>query len=627
MRIAFASAAAAAVLLITAASASAATLTVTTTADDSGSACSLRDAIDAANNDASEGACPAGSGADTIQITASGLLTLASALPSIESGMSLIGPGQFAGLSVEGDGASFRVFEVDTNDDVLISGMEITDGSAPFGGGVDHSGAGTLTLDNVLVIGNEAESVESGTDALAEGGGINNAVESTLVIRDSTISNNAVNATATNSGNFAIGNGSAIASGGPLTIDRTTVAGNSIEISSEENTNGNGAVFSRGETTITNSAIITNSSEADTTGGGAGGNALLSGGGIFHAAFAATDTLALENVTIAANTQDATGTLPGAGVARGGGVFLAGASGSIESSTIAGNEANQDGANVHLNAPGETLTFDNTIVADKVGAAPNCSAVNGDFTSLGHNLEESNPLSNCQFLASSDLGSTDPTLDVLGPYGGPTATMALLPGSPAIEQGDNTGEGTDQRGQTRPRDLSDLPNNPFGGDGSDIGAFEVQTTQPDPAALAFGSQVLGTASSAETITVTNVTASGLTATAAALVGPDAADFTITSDNCDGAALASADTCTVGVAFSPSSTVGAKAASVTVSDDESVNPLVVLLSGTATTPPVVNPPAQGPSTSTPTAPTTTKKKCKKKKKRSASTAKKKCKKKK
>jgi hypothetical protein len=55
--------------------------------------------------------------------------------------------------------------------------------------------------------------------------------------------------------------------------------------------------------------------------------------------------------------------------------------------------------------------------------------------------------------------------------GGPTFTHALLPGSPAIDAG-ASGLLTDQRGGIRPFDKSSVTNT-IGGDGSDMGAFEV----------------------------------------------------------------------------------------------------------------------------------------------------------
>src|SRR5262249_1434935 len=66
----------------------------------------------------------------------------------------------------------------------------------------------------------------------------------------------------------------------------------------------------------------------------------------------------------------------------------------------------------------------------------------------------------------------------LGNNGGPTQTMALSPGSPAIDQGKNfTTETNDQRGAGFPR--VDLPvPNAGNGDGTDIGAFEIQSLPP-----------------------------------------------------------------------------------------------------------------------------------------------------
>jgi hypothetical protein len=58
----------------------------------------------------------------------------------------------------------------------------------------------------------------------------------------------------------------------------------------------------------------------------------------------------------------------------------------------------------------------------------------------------------------------DPKLGSLADNGGPTLTMALLPGSPAIDAGSAVGApATDQRGVARPQ-----------GPGVDIGAFEFQ---------------------------------------------------------------------------------------------------------------------------------------------------------
>ena len=76
----------------------------------------------------------------------------------------------------------------------------------------------------------------------------------------------------------------------------------------------------------------------------------------------------------------------------------------------------------------------------------------------------------------ADRFSAEPLLDPAGlqNHGGPTPTIALLPGSPAIDQGkDFSGTGRDQRGAQRPADDRRI-SNAIGGDGSDIGAYEAQ---------------------------------------------------------------------------------------------------------------------------------------------------------
>ena len=65
--------------------------------------------------------------------------------------------------------------------------------------------------------------------------------------------------------------------------------------------------------------------------------------------------------------------------------------------------------------------------------------------------------------ALGSRNNTDPLLGLLADYGGPTPTMALLAGSPAIDAGDNAAcTPTDQRGVRRPQHA-----------GCDIGAYEV----------------------------------------------------------------------------------------------------------------------------------------------------------
>ena len=86
------------------------------------------------------------------------------------------------------------------------------------------------------------------------------------------------------------------------------------------------------------------------------------------------------------------------------------------------------------------------------------------------------------FTAATDKKGTaasplNPKLDPKGlrSNGGPTQTVALVSGSPAIDKGTSAGlRGTlttDQRGFARTVDNSAIPN-ASGGDGTDIGAYE-----------------------------------------------------------------------------------------------------------------------------------------------------------
>lgn len=71
-------------------------------------------------------------------------------------------------------------------------------------------------------------------------------------------------------------------------------------------------------------------------------------------------------------------------------------------------------------------------------------------------------------------------LSFLDDNGGPTMTIALLEGRPPIDKDNSFGESTDQRGLVRPSNFVGIPD-ASGGDGSAIGAFELQAppTPPD----------------------------------------------------------------------------------------------------------------------------------------------------
>jgi hypothetical protein len=194
--------------------------------------------------------------------------------------------------------------------------------------------------------------------------------------------------------------------------------------------------------TISNSTIANNFAINGTDWGGG----ILNEGGM----------LTISNSTIASNSSS---NLEG----WGGGIFNIGPVGTtltINNSTVAGNSATRGGG--IFNYPNDIINARNTLVAGNMAStAPDLS---GDLGSLGHNL-----IGNTQGGSGfdpTDLLNVDPLLGPLQDNGGPTQTMALLPGSQAIDAGDNTNAPDwDQRGPGFPRIVNGI---------IDIGAFEVQ---------------------------------------------------------------------------------------------------------------------------------------------------------
>ena len=139
----------------------------------------------------------------------------------------------------------------------------------------------------------------------------------------------------------------------------------------------------------------------------------------------------------------------------------------LNNTTIRGNH-NRFGGSISTSGDAVT-TLQNSIIANS-GMGGNCSV--GHIISKGYNLSDDDT---CNFSGTGDMNNTDPKLGKLNNNGGPTQTIRLLKGSPAIDAGNPNGctddKGnllkTDQRGWRRP--------GKFDSSGRcDIGAFEVQ---------------------------------------------------------------------------------------------------------------------------------------------------------
>ena len=402
---------------------------------------------------------------DTIQFSlpAHSTIPLASELPHIADAVNLVGPGADQLDVHRASGGDYRVLTIDAGT-VSISGLTFSNGVAVAqGGGIMNNGGMSLKLDRVHVVHNTVNSPPSG---IANGGGVWSS-SATLTIDRSAVIDNTVNASSATHGAGSAGGG--IYNDGTLTADHSTVSGNTVST-----TQGNPTSLAEGggiyQTDAGNATIRRSTLNANTASAGGASPAInnqASGGGIV-----AGGTFHLDRVTVSGNTAS----VSAGSLALGGGVDSSfhGAM-TIHSSTLTANTA-KFGANfVSENSNG---SFANTIVSNPKGGGANCG-IEMSSISNGYNLEDDpGPTPSCGFTKPTDHAGVNPDLGPLHNNGGPTRTHALLPGSPAIDQGRRAFlELTDQRGLSRPSDFGAIPN-AAGGDGSDIGAFELQDVAP-----------------------------------------------------------------------------------------------------------------------------------------------------
>jgi predicted outer membrane repeat protein len=267
----------------------------------------------------------------------------------------------------------------------------------------------------------------------------------------------------------------------PVTISGLTLTGGSA-------VGGGGAIFSKYATLTVADAVISQNSTlsagSSDAGGGifnrdgaltirsstiSGNSAGESGGGIYSLHDSPSSGLTIESSTITGNSA----------AGGGGGAALyefapaTGASLRIRNTTISGNSAEGAGGGLVTYA-GASRTMVNTIVADNsASSGPDITvfgAVGTPFNA-SFSLVENPSLAN--LTGSPNITGQDPRLLPLADNGGPAPTQAPGVGSPVIDKGASFGLTSDQRGVQRPIDFPAIPN-AAGGDGSDIGAFELQ---------------------------------------------------------------------------------------------------------------------------------------------------------
>lgn len=306
-----------------------------------------------------------------------------------------------------------------------------------------------------------------------------------------------------------------IISGNDATRIFETAVGTTINISNVTLTGGNagnsagGAIANRATLVIFNSVLV--------------GNRALSGGAIYNVGalylsntsvinnFASNNsggiynlngqTLELRNVTVAGNSANGAG----GGISNSGTLF-------VGNSTITGNRSDADGiadgngtGGGGLAATG-TETLVNSIIAGNSNgttASSTASDISGAVETADYNLIGNVTTSggivngtNGNIVGSNGAG-TIPIASILSPTlslnGGSTPNYALAANSPAIDKGklynDFTRFGnSDQRFRTRPVDNPDVPN-AAGGNGSDIGSFEVQSTAPPASSMSISGRI------------------------------------------------------------------------------------------------------------------------------------------
>ncbi len=331
-----------------------------------------------------------------------------------------------------------------------------------------------------------------------------------------------------------------VASGSTAAIDGVTITGGNGA------GNSGGAILSHGALTIAESTISGNS---------AGGAGYGYGGAIYEYG----SNLTLQGCTIASNSGGWLGggifagstnlkisdsTITGNSARYGGAMYTDFDTATISDSTISGNTANLGSA---IYGYRSNNTLQNTILTGSTSTFG--TSFSGSYNLLGpgitvggsHNIVESS-------VAAVGLGT-------LGNYGGPTQTIPVLAGSPAINAGSNSlavdGSGnaltTDQRGIGYARQVGGVV---------DIGAFEVQT-------LSVTANTTNRAASAATLTI-----------AGSAFDPTAANDSVTFNNGAVGTVTSATPGTLTVTLTTAPTAGALTAVVTADGSSSGSPVQV-----------------------------------------------------
>jgi Right handed beta helix region len=302
---------------------------------------------------------------------------------------------------------------------------------------IDGGGIGSVIFSNVRDVTVSQVTLRNGGGdfggGVGDGGNVYNCF-ATLTITDSILTGGNVRS---GQGNDGFGGAIYNCPSSSLTIINSTISQNTAE--------EGGGICNGGTLTILNSTFSGNVARH------------RKGGGIRNYGI-----VTLTSSTISGNRASSVG-----GGIHNGALFGPSGTVMINNSTISGNVAGGGkGGGIYSEQSGTKVILRNSIVANNAGK--DC---HGTMTSRDFNLSSDGT---CDFDRPGDLTNTDPQLGPLQDNGGLTQTMALLPGSPAIDSGNPDGcidrpghlLKTDQRGMPRP-DKGDAS-------GCDRGAYESQ---------------------------------------------------------------------------------------------------------------------------------------------------------